>query len=363
MASRATEGAAALLLTGLGIAVVACSDKVPHAGTYESEILEPLPQPVTNNAVAFLPAGGGEIYSFLGLGPGKTWQDTRSEAFAFNLEERRWRRIADVPGDEGRLAAVALGLGGKVYVFGGYTVAEDHSEVSVPTVHAYDPRQDRYELMAPMPVPVDDTVAVAYLDRYIYLVSGWHNSGNVNLVQLYDAQRDSWMQATPYPGSPVFGHAGGMVGDTMVICDGVKIVVRERGKRSYRAGDECYLGTVQSDDPARIDWFKLPRHGPEPLYRMAAAGTRRDGGLIIFAGGSDNPYNYDGIGYDGRPSAPSFRLFAYSLERRAWRQLGNLDVASMDHRGLLEIGESFVIVGGMREQQRVSETVLKFSLD
>jgi len=353
-----------LLLAGFCPVTSACAEKLPDARIYRTEKLAALPHAVTNNAVAVLSVGDAdELYSFLGLGAGKTWRDTHSAAFAFNLEERRWRRIAGVPGGQGRLAGTAVGLDGKAYVFGGYTVAEDHSEVSVPTVHAYVPERDRYELKAPMPVPVDDTVAVTYLGRYIYLISGWHNSGNVNLVQLYDTQHDRWTQATPYPGSPVFGHAGGMVRNTMVICDGVSIAVHERDRRAYQASDECYLGTVQADDPARIDWFALPPHGPKPLYRMAATGTNRDGGLIIFAGGSDNPYNYDGIGYDGRPSEPSSRVFAYSLEYREWRQLGELDVATMDHRGLLQVGTEFVIVGGMRRRQFVSATVLRFSLD
>ena len=356
--------AVVLLLAALGLGTSGCADELPGPRIHPTERLAPLPRPVSNNAVAVLRTGEGEeIYSFLGLGAGKSWRDTRSEAYASSLRDGRWRRIADVPGEEGRLAGIALGMRGRVYVFGGYTVAEDHTEVSVPTVHAYVPTRDRYDLQAPMPVPVDDTVAVAYLDRYIYLVSGWHNSGNVNLVQLYDTERDSWTQATPYPGSPVFGHAGGMVGDTMVICDGVRIVVHENDNREYEASGECYRGTVRPDDPARIDWFELPAHGPAPLYRMAATGVGWEGGLVVFAGGSDNPYNYDGVGYDGRPSAPSPRVFAYSVRDHDWRELGELDVATMDHRGLLQVGEGFLIVGGMRRDQRVSDTVLKFSLD
>jgi hypothetical protein len=39
-----------------------------------------------------------------------------------------------------------------------------------------------------MPVPVDDDISLPYQSRYIYLISGWHNDGNVNLVQLYDTK-------------------------------------------------------------------------------------------------------------------------------------------------------------------------------
>lgn len=325
--------------------------------------LPALPEPITNNAVAAIRDGDTyRLFSFLGLRAGKTWQDTSSEAFSLDLTERRWQRIAEVPGGKGRLAGAAVALRERIYVFGGYAVAADHSEISIATVHAYDPRTDTYTPRAEMPVPVDDTVALPYLDRYVFLISGWHDSGNVNLVQLYDADNDSWSQATPYPGEPVFGHAGGIVGEAIVVCDGVKIVVHRSARRDFQAADECHRGLIDAGDPTRIDWYALAPHGHGPLYRMAALGTRRGGGLVVFAGGSANPYNYDGIGYDGSPSAPSNKVFAYSLSSDSWRLLGHLDVATMDHRGLLEIGDDFIIVGGMREGQRVSADVLKFSL-
>ena len=94
---------------------------------------------------------------------------------------------------------------------------------------------------------------------------------------------------------------------------------------------------------------------------MAATGSRRLG-MIVFAGGSDNPYNYNGIGYDGNPSAPSARVFGFDLAADGWRDLGELPEASMDHRGLLEVGDEFLIVGGMRAGQAVSPRVIGFRL-
>jgi hypothetical protein len=97
------------------------------------------------------------------------------------------------------------------------------------------------------------------------------------------------------------------------------------------------------------------------MYRMAAAGSSRLG-MIVFAGGSDNPYNFNGVGYDGEPSAASARVFAYDLEGDAWQEFGELPQATMDHRGLLEIGDEFLILGGMREGQAVSPGVIRFRL-
>jgi N-acetylneuraminic acid mutarotase len=247
-----------------------------------------------------------------------------------------------------------------LYLLGGYTVAEDGSEKSVPTVHALEPHSGQWSALPPMPVPVDDAVSVAYAARFIYLISGWHDSGNVNLVQVYDTRERRWFQATPFPGAAVFGHAGGIAGPTMVICDGVKVVATA-ARRRFEDEAACYRGAIDADDPARIEWTVLRHHPGKALYRMAAVGD--DTGRIVFAGGSDNPYNFNGIGYNGRPSAPSANVFFFDLERDAWVSAGKLTQASMDHRGLLRLGENrYAIVGGMRADQQVSASTQVFEL-
>lgn len=349
-----------------------------------SGLIPPLPQPVSNNAVAAV-ASGRDIYvvSLLGLGAGKTWRDTLPVAYQLRLGDPAWRRVPDVPGGAGRLAGVAVAVGGRILVIGGYTVAEDGSERSIETVHAYDPVTRTYRARRPMPVPVDDAVALVHADRYLYLVSGWHDLGNVNLVQVYDSQRDTWAQATPYPGAAVFGHAGGIVGDTMVIADGVEVEVdsaASAGKRRFVLSNEAYIGRIDASDHRRIHWHRLPPHPGLARYRMAATGTSKLGGAVLFAGGSDNPYNYNGVGYNQVPSQPSDLVLALSLTERTWRLVGRLPVPTMDHRGLLELpgpgdgvgaeagrfaGRSagyFAIIGGMRAGQAVAADSVVFGL-
>jgi N-acetylneuraminic acid mutarotase len=213
-----------------------------------------------------------------------------------------------------------------------------------------------------MPVPVDDSVALLYQNRYIYLISGWHDTDNVNLVQFYDTETDHWFEATPYPGAAVFGHAGGIVGNRMVIADGTRVVAGETNRRHrFVISNECFLGSIDPEDPARIDWKALPAHPGMPLYRMAAVGTVLDVDRVVFAGGTDNPYNYNGVGYNGVPSEPSPRIFAFNLDRNEWEELGALEVATMDHRALLQVGSEFVIVGGMVAGQRVTDRVGTFA--
>ena len=328
----------------------------------EPEHIPDLPQAISNNAVAQLQLDGQRVLvSLMGLGSGKTWRDTTARVYRYRAGDEGWQRLPDVPGPGGRLAGTAVGVDDRVLVFGGYTLAEDESEVSVNLVHGLDPVSGEYEVLAPMPVPVDDAVSLVHRDRYVYLVSGWHDSGNVNLVQVYDAEEDRWFQATPFPGAPVFGHAGGISGRRMIICDGVRIQTPVSGPRTFEPESACYLGEVDAEDPVRIRWRRLAHHGGPASYRMAARGSDRLG-MVVFAGGSDNPYNYNGIGYDGVPSQPSDRVFAYHLEDDAWRELGKLPEAAMDHRGLLEAGDAFLILGGMRRSQAVSSGVLYFSI-
>ena len=77
-------------------------------------------------------------------------------------------------------------------------------------------------------------------------------------------------------------------------------------------------------------------------------------GKIWFIGGTDNPYNYDGVGYDGRPSEPSAVAYAYDIREGDWQLFTDQAPASMDHRGLVVLPESLITVGGMESGRRVS---------
>jgi hypothetical protein len=322
--------------------------------------IPPLPIPVSNNAVAGLRVGGStRLYSFMGLTTGKTHADIVRSAFEYDSLDGAWRRLPDVPVSEGRLASVAATADGAVYLFGGYSVAADGHEISTPDVLRFDPNDRTYRRVAPMPTPVDDSVALTLEDRWIYLVSGWHQDRNLPLVQVYDSREDRWERATEFPGAPVFGHAGAILGRELLICDGVRLDVIA-GKRTFTASPECWRGTIDPTNLRTIAWRRVAPHPGAARYRMAAAADARTGALL-FLGGSENPYNFNGIGYDGRPSPASAQAQAYDLAADRWRALPELAQASMDHRGLVAIDGRYAILGGMRDGQRVSADVLAYS--
>lgn len=324
--------------------------------------LASLPVPVANNAVTSLRSGDTQyVITFAGLGSGREHSDTHARTFLWSDENGQWTEKPAVPGDIGRLAATAASVGELAYVFGGYTIADDGAETSTPFVHSFDPQTSEFTELSPMPVPVDDAVSVTYANRYIYLISGWHDLGNVNLVQQYDTKTDTWAQATPIPGNSLFGHAGGIVGRKMAYCDGVTVRANPNAARSFVASNECFVGVIDEKDSRRIDWRPIAPHSGLPRYRMAAAGIP-SWNSVLFVGGSENPYNYNGIGYDGNPSEPSRSALLLDLETLAWLKIEHDGVASMDHRGLVPYHDGWITVGGMLSGQTVTDGVVSYSL-
>ncbi len=326
---------------------VASVDALPQAKWVE---VAPLPTPVTNNAVAGVAGADGEfVFSFLGLGSTRSYSGIHRRAFRYDVGLDTWSEIEGPP--LARIAATAVNVRGTIYLFSGYTVAADGGERTLPDVDIYDPRNGTWRSGAPMPVPADDAVSAVWRDSLIYMISGWSDRDNVRDVQVYDPFTDSWTAATPIPGPPVFGHAGAIARNTILYVDGVRTAAT--GPR-FRITNAAYRGEIDPEDPSHVVWQELPPHPGPPRYRMAAGAL---GSRIVFAGGTANPYNYSGIGYDGNPSEPVAAAFAFDVQTGRWESLPAEPVASMDHRGLAVVGKRLFVVGGMLADQHVTPRV------
>jgi N-acetylneuraminic acid mutarotase len=305
---------------------------------------------------------GHEIFTFYGLGTGKTYRDIAKDVHAFSPAKNQWRQVTNIPVSQGVLASAAVSVNNKIYLAGGYSVASTGDEKSTPDLFEFDPMTESFKLVSQIPIPVDDSVLLAWRDRYLVFVSGWHDTGNVKDVQLFDLQDKKWRKASQYPGDGVFGHSGGIVGDSMVICDGVTAIKDAKGKNQFAMSTRCFRGDLNSNDPMKIKWTELPKHPGAPVYRAAASGTLQTGARILFAGGANRAYNYDGIGYDGVPVLASDKVFSYDLGKNEWQAHRSLIEPSMDHRALIEIDGKFYMPGGMRDPQTVTNEVLAFEL-
>jgi N-acetylneuraminic acid mutarotase len=317
----------------------------------------PLPLPLTNNAVALLRTGKQpRLFSFMGLGAGKTWKDITNQAFELNFGSDKWAEIHPVPGTVGRLAASAVGVREQVVLFGGYVVDGQGSETTVPDVNIYRPDAKRWYRGADIPVAVDDAVIGTFKDRYVYLISGWSNKDAVKDVQVYDAEKDTWRAGTPITGTPVFGHAGAIFDDTIVYVDGAYRNPNGDNPK-YVTSEECWVGKIDHHDPTKIEWSKIPNHPGTARYRIAAGVSAHDR-KIYFFGGTDNPYNYNGIGYNGQPSEPSAMTFAWDVRGGKWETVNeNTPGTTMDSRGLLATPAGLVAIGGMDKGQQVTAKV------
>jgi hypothetical protein len=128
-------------------------------------------------------------------------------------------------------------------------------------------------------------------------------------------------------------------------------------------------------DPIKIEWTNLPVHPGNARFRIAAGAgqSEKKDPRIYFAGGSDTAYDYNGIGYSGRPAEPSPVTFAFNVYSEQWETVEEntpepalqptmgqpaLGQPTMDHRALLVThGGNLVIVGGMEKNQQVTSQV------
>jgi N-acetylneuraminic acid mutarotase len=315
--------------------------------------IPPMPIAVTNNAVAVL-RGGLDVYSLMGIGSKKTWDDITNKVFVFHLSGAKWSESHAVPGVAGRLGASAIGVKGKIFLFGGYVMDAQGTEIIVPDVNAYVSQDSRWYSGADIPVAVDSAVIGVDHDRYIYLVGGRSKNGPVNNVQVYDVEKNTWSQATPFPATPVFGHAGGLGDGAIVFVDGAKI--NPVSGSPFVTSDECWIGRIDRKDPNKIQWSKLPPHPGTARFGIVAGAEKN---RILFSGGSPSFHNFKGQDTEGKPVELSPLTFAYDVHANRWETVeeDTYDVRS-DTRGIAFTPIGPLIVGGLVSNTATSARVV-----
>ena len=327
----------ALLLPVLCAIFLLAADQQPK--------IPPMPAALSGNAVAAL-RGGLDIYSLMGVGPKKTWDDISNKVYVLHLQGAKWTEGRPVPGVGGRLGASAIGVKGRIFLFGGYLVDGQGGQLIVADVNAYAPDEKRWYRAEDIPVAVEDAVVGVNHDRYIYLVGGRSKGGPVNNVQVYDVEKNAWSQATAFPGSPVFGHAGGLGDDAIVFVDGAKKNAAGSDP-PYVPSDECWIGRIDHKDPNKIEWRKLPAHPGSARFGIVAGAGEKER-RILFSGGTTTIHDFKGIGPDGKPSEFSTSTFAYDVHANRWETIAEdtYDVRS-DSRGIVSTPIGMLIVGGL----------------
>lgn len=323
-------------------------------GHWESR--SPMPVPRSNLATTSLVVNDTPfVYCFMGLDSSKACgSGIRLESFRYNTITDSWTQISDVPDTEGRIAASASGVNGKIYLIGGYKVFSNCDEFTSPRVDIYDPLTDSWSLGDSVPIRTDDHVQVVYKDSLIFCISGWSQNTNTRFVQVYDTYLDQWQNKGNIPSLGLFGHAGGLSGDTILYLDGVRIT------NQFVLVNAAYLATI---DPLSLN-LSFTSLGTHPGDRVYRGGGFAFGGRIAFTGGTNNAYNVDGIGYNNVPSVETGRTFGYDLASGTWEEYARNPDSVMDVREVARVNNNeFYVVGGMEANQSVTGKVSVFVID
>ncbi|HEX8813904.1 MAG TPA: kelch repeat-containing protein [Terriglobales bacterium] len=319
--------------------------------------LAPLPAPLSLNAVTgYRTHSEFLVFSFMGIGAKKQPDDVTANGYVLDLNGNDWSALKPVPGITGRISALAASVKSDVYVIGGYVVDSQNRGFAVTDVSRFQLHANRWLRAPDMLMPVGDAVIGTYDDRYIYVIGGRTNTGPVSDVQVYDAEKEKWSKATPLPGDGVFGHAGALVDDTIILIGGAVKNSAATGQR-YVLSSQGWMGRINHKDHTKIQWTRLPDHPGSANFRLAAGGSEKDH-MVYFAGGADAMYDLKGIGADGKPVEPSPYLFSFDLRTGKWDTISDkLASPVMDQSTLVVTTEGLVVVGGMTKGQEVTPQV------
>jgi len=235
-----------------------------------------MPRPAHHAALA---TANGKIYVMGGFVPpqdtqipvGGAWQPI-DDAWEYDPAADSWKTLAPLPSKRG--AAVAVEVGGKIYVIGGATTVEGSKDpfftffgpaLVLTTNEVYDPVTDKWESRKPMTVARNHAFAGAINDK-IYVIGGrtGHafilSATNTDVVEEYNPAADSWSGPKERMPTPRSGGAWGTYGGRILVAGG-EVTTKEL-VGAFR-GIEAY-------EPATNSWTELPSM-PMPRHGVAGA--------------------------------------------------------------------------------------------
>jgi hypothetical protein len=138
-------------------------------------------------------AKDGKIYAIGGWG-------TKDQGWVLDVTEcydplnDSWKALKPMPTPRGELAVVASS-NGKIYAIGGIGKAG----AVLNTVEEYDPKTDTWSSRTPMPTGRYCLAAVSASNDMIYAIGGLRGCNPTNVVEEYDPNNDSWATKSPMP--------------------------------------------------------------------------------------------------------------------------------------------------------------------
>jgi hypothetical protein len=205
----------------------------------------------------------GTIYVFGGLSGGYAGEPASGAAWAFDPDDEAWRELSPMPTPRDS-PPVALANDGRLYVIGGIAGSE-----AVSTVEVYDPAHASWESAPPAPVGVawGSAVAVAPDGRMLLFRHGEAWS--------YDPRSGQGERIGEYDGSP--NDAVVATGEIYVLPESGGVLGRAGGPRRF----DPTSGSLGPPSVARIDrWHATGAVLPDG--RILVVGGRAAGGPCCY---------------------------------------------------------------------------------
>ena len=257
-------------------------------------------------------AAAGKFYVFGGLAPG--WKP-KGMVYEYDPDGDTWTKKKSMPLASHHVALAELN--GKIYAMGGFKYPEKGKPAWVPIDNAweYDPAQDSWRALAPLPTKRGSPNAVVSGGK-IYVIGGAgihpgskavdihparpHRSLSTN--EVYDPATNTWEARSPLPTARNHAAAGAVNGKIYIIGGRLGAAFITRASNT---------GIVEVYDPATDQLGDLKAAMPHPRSAVAW-GTYK--GRIYVAGGEER----SGMG----PWQRTFRAVeAYDPRTNTWSAL------------------------------------------
>jgi N-acetylneuraminic acid mutarotase len=292
--------------------------------------LAPFPDPSEELLGA---SAGGKLYVFCGLAPG--WKP-KALVYEYDPAGDKWTKKKPMALPSHHVAFTEYK--GKIYAFGGFTLPESGPPAWVPINNAweYDPANDSWKALAPMPTKRGSPVAVTVGDK-IYVIGGAttlpgatavHPARphfSVSAVEEYDPAANSWRARAPIPTPRNHAVAG--------VVNGKVYVIGGRVGGAFVSSGSSNVGIVEEYDPATDAWGA-------PRARMPSARSAMAAGVY-----NNKIYVTGGEGQDYR-SMFTWRAFeAYDPASNSWATLPSMPTSRHGLAGAV-VGNRLHMVSG-----------------
>src|SRR5262245_1475784 len=229
--------------------------------------LAPFPDPSEELLGA---AAGGKMYVFAGLAPG--WKP-KALVYEYDPAADKWTKKKPMALASHHVALTEYK--GKIYAFGGFTLPQSGPAAWVPIDNAweYDPANDSWRALAPLPTKRGSPIAVTVGDK-IYVMGGASTlqgqaavhparpHASVSAVEEYDPATNTWRACSPMPTPRNHAVAG--------VVNGKVYVIGGRVGGAFVTSGSSTASVVAAYDPATDAWGGPKARMPTARSAMAA---------------------------------------------------------------------------------------------